>query len=94
MWFTNIGWNFKFQAQDSFLESRFSGDLKNESPFLKKKNTFIMFRLFNVKTYLFQNSFVPFKCTICTAKKLLDAVPDEAKLKNLQVQSILIRGCM
>ena len=53
-----------------------------------------MFRLFNVKTYLFQNSFVPFKCTICTAKKLLDAVPDEAKLKNLQVQSILIRGCM
>ena len=32
-----MGRNFKFQAQDSFLEQFFFGDLKNGSHFLKKK---------------------------------------------------------
>ena len=37
--YTVIGGKFKFQAQDSFLEYFYFGDLKNESLFLKK-NTF------------------------------------------------------
>ena len=41
--FTDMGGNFNFQAQDSFLEYFFLrfGDLKNESPFLKKTAEFV-----------------------------------------------------
>ena len=38
--FTVIGGKFKFKVQDSLLEYFFWKDLKNESHFLKKKNTF------------------------------------------------------
>ena len=44
-----MGGNFKFQAQDSFLEYVFwGGDLKNESHFLKKGT----FKTVNLELFL------------------------------------------
>ena len=41
--FTDMGGNFKFQAQDSFLEYFFArlGDLQNKSHFLKKRHLYL-----------------------------------------------------
>ena len=36
--FTDMGGNFKFQAQDSFFGIIFWGDLKSEFDFLKKRH--------------------------------------------------------
>jgi hypothetical protein len=38
---TILNWKFKFQAQDSFLEYFYFGDLKNESLFLKKNTPLV-----------------------------------------------------